>query len=48
MITHADNRLQSFAYNQWGNKVQEWNEMGERTHYSYDDYNRVTSVLRNM
>ena len=36
----------SFAYNQWGNKVDEWNELGERTHYTYDNYNRLTSVSK--
>jgi len=47
-ITHADYRYQSFKYNQWGNKVDEWNELGERTDYAYDSYNRVTSATRIM
>jgi uncharacterized protein (TIGR02594 family) len=47
-ITHADNRSQAFRYNQYGNKVYEWNEMGERTDYVYDNYNRVISVTRRM
>jgi RHS repeat-associated protein len=47
-ITHADYRYQSFKYNQWGNKVNEWNELGERTDYAYDSYNRVTSAARIM
>ncbi len=45
-ITHTDGSYQSFKYDQWGNKVKEWNELGERTDYVYDDYNRVTSVTR--
>jgi RHS repeat-associated protein len=47
-ITHADNKYQSFRYNQYGNKVNEWNEMGERTEYAYDNYNRVTTVTKYM
>ncbi len=43
-IQHADGTCRSFKYDQWGNKVQEWNELGERTDYVYDGYNRVTSV----
>src|SRR5205823_768776 len=45
-ITHTDGSYQSFKYDQWGNKVKEWNELGERTDYVYDDYNRVTSVTK--
>ena len=46
-IIHTDTTsFQSFAYDQWGNKVDEWNELGENTHYIYDDYNRVISVTR--
>ena len=26
----------SFSYDPYGNKVDEWNELGEHTHYSYD------------
>jgi RHS repeat-associated protein len=47
-ITHADNRYKSFKYDQWGNKRTEWNELGERTDYVYDSYNRVTSATRTM
>jgi YD repeat-containing protein len=47
-ITHADGKYQSFQYNQWGNKVNEWNETGERTQYAYDDYNRATNVTKYM
>jgi RHS repeat-associated protein len=47
-ITHADGRFQSFKYDQWGNKLNEWNELGERTDYVYDGYNRVTSATRIM
>jgi YD repeat-containing protein len=36
----------SFAYSQYGNKVDEWNELGERTHYTYDNYNRLKGVAR--
>ncbi len=36
----------SFAYDQYGNKVDEWNELGERTHYSYDNYNRLMSASK--
>jgi len=36
----------SFRYDQYGNKVDEWNELGENTHYIYDNYNRLTSVSR--
>jgi uncharacterized protein (TIGR02594 family) len=45
-ITHTDGRYQSFKYDQWGNKIIEWNELGERTDYIYDNYNRVKSVTR--
>jgi len=46
-ITHTDNNsFQSFKYDQWGNKVKKWNELGERTDYAYDSYNRVTSVTK--
>jgi RHS repeat-associated protein len=45
-ITHADGKFQSLKYDQWGNKLSEWNELGERTDYVYDSYNRVTSVTR--
>jgi RHS repeat-associated protein len=47
-ITCADNSSKSFAYDQWGNKVSEWNELGERTDYVYDGYNRVTSSTKIM
>jgi RHS repeat-associated protein len=47
-ITYADTKFKSFSYNQWGNKVNEWNEMGEDTVYAYDNYNRVTSMTRVM
>jgi RHS repeat-associated protein len=46
MVTHADNRYHSATYDQWGNKRFEWNELGERTDYLYDGYNRVKSVTR--
>jgi RHS repeat-associated protein len=36
----------AFKYDQWGNKVSEWNELGERTDYVYDGYNRIKSVTR--
>jgi RHS repeat-associated protein len=47
-ITHSDpdNSYQSSRYDQFGNKVDEWNELFENTHYVYDDYNRVRSVTR--
>jgi RHS repeat-associated protein len=45
-VQHADGNLQSSAYNQWGNKVDESNELGENTHFEYDDYNRVVTVTR--
>ena len=45
--TSAPNEpFRSFAYDQYGNKVDEWNELGEHTHYEYDNYNRVLSVAR--
>ncbi len=46
VVTHADNRYHSATYDQWGNKRFEWNELGERTAYLYDGYNRVKSVTR--
>jgi YD repeat-containing protein len=45
-ITHADGKYQSFAYSQFGNKLDEWNELFEHTHYVYDNYNRVLRVIR--
>ena len=45
-ITHTDGTYQSFSYDQWGNKLHEWNELGQHTGYVYDSYNRVTSVTR--
>jgi RHS repeat-associated protein len=36
----------SSSYNQYGNKIDEWNELGEHTHYSYDDYNRLRSSAK--
>jgi RHS repeat-associated protein len=38
--------FRSFAYDQYGNKVDEWNELAEHTHYEYDNYHRVLSVAR--
>ena len=38
--------FRSFAYDQYGNKVDEWNELGEGTHYTYDNYNRLKSVAK--
>src|SRR5262249_20625982 len=38
--------FRSFAFDQYGNKTDEWNELGEHTHFEYDDYNRVLSVAR--
>ena len=46
MVTYADNRYHSATYDQWGNKRFEWNELGERTDYLYDSFNRVTSVTK--
>ena len=44
-ITHADSFYQSFAYDAYGNKVSETNELGKSTTYGYDSYNRLTSVI---
>jgi RHS repeat-associated protein len=44
-ITYADNTLQSFRYDAYGNKREEYNELGKRTQYTYDDYNRVLAVI---
>ena len=33
-----------FAYNKWGDKVWEENELGQRTSYTNDDYGRVLSI----
>jgi RHS repeat-associated protein len=47
-MTHADAKSQTFRYNQWGNKVQECNELTECTTYAYDDYNRVLTATKIM
>jgi RHS repeat-associated protein len=43
-ITHADNKYQSFRYDAYGNKGEEYNELGKRTSYTYDNYDRVLTV----
>ncbi len=45
-ISAPNQPFRSFAYDQYGNKVDEWNELGQNTHYEYDNYNRVLSVAR--
>ena len=45
-ITHTDGTYQSFRYDQWGNKIDEWDELAQHTGYTYDSYNRVTSMSR--
>jgi RHS repeat-associated protein len=45
-ITHADAKYKSFRYDQFGRKVSEWDELGRRTSYAYDAYNRVISVAK--
>jgi YD repeat-containing protein len=47
-ITHTDGRYQSFKYDPWGNKIIEWNELGEGTSYIHDNYNRVSTVTKWM
>jgi RHS repeat-associated protein len=44
-IIHADNKFQSFRYDAYGNKREEYDELGKRTQYTYDDYNRVLAVI---
>ena len=36
----------SFSYDQYGNKIYEWNELGEQSHYVYDNYNRLLSAAK--
>ena len=43
-ITHGDGTYQSFAYDAYGNKRWEENELRNRTSYTYDDYNRVLTL----
>jgi len=43
-ITHADLTYQTFGYDIYGNKVWEEDELRKRTEYTYDSYNRKTSV----
>jgi RHS repeat-associated protein len=51
-ITHAINQAgstyQSASWSQYGNKIWEENELRQRTSYTYDDYNRVLTVNREM
>jgi RHS repeat-associated protein len=47
-ITHTDSAYRSFSYDQWGNKIHEWNELGQRIDFAYDSYNRLTTVTKWM
>jgi RHS repeat-associated protein len=42
--TQNGDKIQSFGYNQFGNKVWEKDEVVHQTSYAYDSYNRVVSV----
>jgi RHS repeat-associated protein len=44
-ITHGDQKYRSSGYSQFGNKLWEENELRQRTTYTYDNYNRVRSVI---
>src|SRR6266550_4673267 len=45
-ITHADDKFQRFAYDAYGNKRWEDNELRNATSYTYDEYNRLINVTR--
>ena len=45
-ITHADSKFQRFAYDAFGNKRGEDNELRNATSYTYDEYNRLLNVTR--
>jgi RHS repeat-associated protein len=45
-ITHADSKFQRFAYDAYGNKRWEDNELRKVTTYVYDEYNRVLNITR--
>ena len=45
-ITHADGKFQRFAYDAYGNKRWEDNELRNATSYTYDEYNRLLNVTR--
>jgi RHS repeat-associated protein len=45
-ITHADGKFQRFAYDAYGNKRWEDDELRKPTSYTYDEYNRPTNVTR--
>ena len=47
-ITHADGMYRSASWSQYGNKIWEENELRHRTSYTYDDYNRVLTMNREM
>jgi RHS repeat-associated protein len=44
--THADAKFQRFAYDAYGNKGWEDNEVRSATSYTYDNYNRLLTVIR--
>jgi RHS repeat-associated protein len=44
-IKHADGKYQSFGYDAYGNKLWEENELRNRTQYTYDNYNRMLTVI---
>ena len=45
-ITHANDTFQRFAYDAYGNKRWEDNELRRVTTYNYDEYNRLLNVTR--
>jgi YD repeat-containing protein len=45
-ITHADGTFPRFAYDAYGNKRGEDNELRNPTSYTYDEYNRLLNVTR--
>ncbi len=45
-ITHADGTYQRFAYDAYGNKRWEDNELRKASSYTYDEYNRLLTVTK--
>jgi YD repeat-containing protein len=43
-IINPDNTYKTFAYDIYGNKIWEENELRERTTYTYDEYNRLRTT----
>jgi RHS repeat-associated protein len=43
--TANGDKIQTFGYSQFGNKLSEKDEVNHQTNYVYDNYNRVTSVI---